>query len=72
MTDADFAQVASMKQLDHLELGQFAIGEERLPQLKALAFLKSARLIGTSKAPYSPELRAKIQEAMPKTKLAFE
>lgn len=72
MTDADLAQVASMKQLDHLELGQMAIDEQRVPQLKELAFLKTARLVGSSKAPYSPELRVKIQEAMPKTKIAFE
>ncbi|HEV7403848.1 MAG TPA: G protein-coupled receptor LGR4 [Chthoniobacteraceae bacterium] len=72
MTDPDLAQVASMKQLDHLELGQLDLTDERVPQLKQLAFLKTARLVGSSKAPYSPELRTKIQEAMPKTKVAFE
>jgi hypothetical protein len=55
------AAVASMKQLDHLELGQLDLTDERVAQVKQFAFLKTARPVDSSKAPYSPELRVKIQ-----------
>lgn len=69
--DADLKVVAGMKQLDHLELSEFEITEERLPALKELGFLKSMRIVRRSK-PNTPELQAKAATLLPQTKLTFE
>lgn len=71
ISDADLKVVAGMKQLDHLELSEFEITEERLPALKELGFLKSMRIVRRSK-PNTPELQAKAAALLPQTKLTFE
>jgi hypothetical protein len=71
ITDADLKVVATMKQLEHLELSEFEITEERLPALKEFAFLKSMRIVRRSK-PNAPELQAKVKELLPGTTVTFE
>lgn len=71
ITDADLKVVAGMKQLEHLELSEFEITEEKLAALKEFAFLKSMRIVRRSK-PNTPELQAKVTELLPKTKVTFE
>ena len=70
LTDADLLVIAGLTQLDHLEIGKMPLPDERIPALKPFAFLKSMRLVPV-KAPFSPEQQAKIQAALPKTKLEF-
>lgn len=67
----DLKVVATMKQLEHLELSEFEITEERLPALKEFAFLKSMRIVRRSK-PNTPELQAKVKELLPGTTVTFE
>ena len=57
--------------LDHLEIDKMPLSDERIPALKPFDFLKSMRLVPV-KAPFSPEQQAKIQAALPKTKLEFK
>ena len=71
ITDADLLVIAGLTQLDHLEIGKMPLPDERIPALKPFAFLKSMRLVPV-KAPFSPEQQAKIQAALPKTKLEFK
>ncbi len=71
ITDADLQVIAGLTQLDHLEIGKMPLPDERIPALKPFAFLKSMRLVPV-KAPFSPEQQAKIQAALPKTKLEFK
>lgn len=71
IADADLKVVAGMKQLDHLELSEFEITEEKLAALKEFAFLKSMRIVRRSK-PNTPELQAKVTELLPQTKVTFE
>ena len=71
LTDADLLVIAGLTQLDHLEIGKMPLPDERIPALKPFAFLKSMRLVPV-KAPFSPEQQAKIQAALPKTKLEFK
>ena len=70
LTDADLKVVASMTQLEHLELGGIVLPEERLALLKDFAFLKSMRLAPS--APFSPEAQAKLKHLLPKTELQFK
>ncbi len=71
ITDADLQVIAGLTQLDHLEIDKMPLSDERIPALKPFAFLKSMRLVPV-KAPFSPEQQAKIQAALPKTKLEFK
>jgi hypothetical protein len=71
ITDADLKVVAGMKQLDHLELSEFELTEERLAALKEFGFLKSLRIVRRSK-PNTPELQAKVTTLLPQTKVSFE
>ena len=71
ITDADLLVIAGLTQLDHLEIGKMPLSDERIPALKPFAFLKSMRLVPV-KAPFSQEQQAKIQAALPKTKLEFK
>ena len=71
LTDADVTLVAGMQQLDHVEFGSLEINDERLPLLKLFRHLKSMRLVRYSN-PYTPEIRAKVQETLPGVKLAFD
>ncbi len=69
-TDADIKQVATLTQLEHLELGKMDLPEERLPVLRSFAYLKSMRLLPAA-GPPTPEMEAKIKALLPKTTLTF-
>jgi len=71
ITDADLQVIASLTQLDHLEIGKMPLADERIPALKPLAFLKSLRLVPV-KTPFTAEQQAKIQAVLPKTTLTFK
>ena len=71
LTDADLQVIAGLTQLDHLEIDKMPLSDERIPALKPFAFLKSMRLVPV-KAPFSQEQQAKIQAALPKTRLEFK
>ena len=71
LTDADLKVVASLTQLEHLELGKLPLPDERIATLKGLAFLKSMRLVPV-KEPFSDETQAKIKALLPKTELQFK
>ncbi|GEP42258.1 leucine-rich repeat domain-containing protein [Brevifollis gellanilyticus] len=71
LTDAELKTVASLTQLEHLELGKVPFPDERLPVLKDFAFLKSMRLV-PAKEPFSAEAQTKIQALLPKTTLTFK
>ena len=60
-----------MKQLDHLELGNLEIPDERVVVLREFAFLKSMRLVRRPQA-YDAELQAKLKTVLPHTTLSFE
>ncbi|MBI1374635.1 MAG: G protein-coupled receptor LGR4 [Phycisphaera sp.] len=69
LTEDDFKLVTGMTQLEHLELGQFPLTEERLPQLKGLAFLKSFRLL--CRPAIDEAMQAKVQTLLPNTAIKF-
>ena len=71
LTDADLKLVASITQLEHLELGGINLPDERLALLKDFAFLKSMRLVHSS-TPFTPETQAKIKQLLTKTELQFK
>lgn len=71
LTDADLKLVASITQLEHLELGGIALPDERLALLKDFAFLKSMRLV-PSGTPLTPDTQAKIKQLLTKTELQFK
>jgi hypothetical protein len=71
ITDADLLVIAGLSQLDHLEIGKMPLADERIQALRPFAFLKSMRLV-PAKAPFTPEQQAKIQAALPKTRLEFK
>lgn len=71
LTDADLKVVASMTQLEHLELGKIELPDERLKVLKDFAFLKSMRLVPAA-APFTAETQARIQQLLPKLELQFK
>ncbi len=63
--------VASITQLEHLELGGIDLPDERLALLKEFAFLKSMRLVPSS-TPFTPETQAKIKQLLTETELQFK
>ncbi len=71
LTDADLKVVASLTQLDHLELGKVPLPDDRLAVLRDFAFLKSMRLVPV-KEPFTPETQAKIKTLLPKVALTFQ
>ena len=71
LTDADLKVVASLTQLEHLELSKIALPDARLAVLKDFAFLKSMRLVPV-KEPFTPETQAKIKALLPKMALTFQ
>ena len=71
LTDADLKVVASITQLEHLELGGINLPDERLALLKDFAFLKSMRLVPSS-TPFTLETQAKIKLLLTKTELQFK
>jgi hypothetical protein len=70
-TDDDLKLIATMTQLESLELGSLLLPDVRLPLLKDLAFLKSLRLTPINE-PFTPETQARIKALMPKTELKFQ
>ena len=71
LTDADLKLVASITQLEQLELSGINLPDERLALLKDFAFLKTLRLV-PSGAPFTPETQAKVKQLLPKTELLFK
>jgi hypothetical protein len=71
LTDADLQALAGLNQLTHLEIGKMPLPDERIPALKAFAFLKTMRLV-PAKTPFTPDQQAKIQSLLPKTKIDFK
>ncbi len=71
LTDADLKLVASITQLEHLEISGIPLPDERLALLKDFTFLKSMRLV-PSGAPFTPETQAKVKQLLPKTELQLK
>lgn len=72
LSDDDVKRVATMTQLEQLELGKIPLPAERLGLLKEFAFLKAMRLVPPSGAPYSREIKDQIQGMLPKVALTFQ
>lgn len=70
-TDDDFKVLASMTQLESLELGSPLMPDERIPLLQGFAFLKELKIIDRSKG-YSVETQAKIKALLPKVDVKFQ
>lgn len=70
-TDDDLKLLASMKQLESLELGNLPMTEDRIASLKPFAFLKSLRLVQRPKA-YPDDMQVKIQALLPKVQITFQ
>jgi hypothetical protein len=68
-TDDDLKLLATMTQLESLELGHFEQPEAHLPQLAAFSFLKELKFYYPKR--YSPETQAKIKAAVPTVAVKF-
>ena len=71
LSDAHLQVVASMTQLEQLELSNIVLPDERLGLLQEFAFLKSLRLVPADK-PLTTETQARIKALLPKTELQFK
>ncbi|MFZ4765935.1 MAG: leucine-rich repeat domain-containing protein [Roseimicrobium sp.] len=71
LTDVDLKIVASLTQLEHLEMGKLPLPDERLGVLRDFAFLKSMRLVPASGS-FNPEAQDKIKSLLPSTALQFK
>jgi hypothetical protein len=71
LKDADLKVVAGMTQLEHLELNDLELPDERVPQLQAFAFLKSMRLVRRPQ-PYPVETQSKVKGLLPDVALRFD
>jgi Leucine-rich repeat (LRR) protein len=71
LTDADLRLVASMTQLDHLELSKIDLPDERLGVLQDFAFLKSIRLVPASGS-FTSDAEAKIKQLLRNTAIVFK
>ena len=69
-TDADLAAIAGVTQIKELSLSNLDLPDARLPQLQALAHLKSLTLVryGTG---YPEETQAKVKALLPKVEVKF-
>jgi len=69
-TDADLAAIAGVTQIKELSLSNLDLPDARLPQLQALAYLKSLTLVryGTG---YPEETQAKVKALLPKVEVKF-
>ena len=72
VSDADLAALAGAKQMEELSIGVDELSDERIPQLKGLAFLKALNLSSTKKKPFSDETQTKIRALLPNTKVEFQ
>lgn len=70
-TDDDLKVLATMTQLESLELGSPLLPDERLPLLQGFSFLKELKLIDR-KTGYPPETQAKIKALLPKVDVKFQ
>jgi Leucine-rich repeat (LRR) protein len=68
-TDEDLKLLATMTQLESLELGSLEITDTNLPQLAAFSFLKELKFYYPKR--YSPETQAQIKAAVPKVAVKF-
>ena len=71
LSDAELKSVASIRQLEQLELGKLALSDERLTILKEFAVLKSMRLVPAA-GPFSAEVQAQVKLALPKVELKLQ
>lgn len=70
LSDEELKLVTALTQLDQLELGGLPLSDERLPQLKGFAFLKSLQLVNRP-AGYPEEIRTQITALLPKVEVKF-
>lgn len=70
-TDDDFKVLATITQLESLELGSPSMPMDRLPVLKGLSFLKELKIIDRQKG-YPPETQAAIKALLPKVDVKFQ
>ena len=70
LDDAGLELVGDLTQLEQLEIGGLPLPDERLPQLRALSFLKSLQLVNRPKG-YPPETQAKIKALLPRVAVTF-
>jgi len=68
-TDDDLQLLATMTQLESLELGKLERPETHLPQLGAFSFLKELKFYFPER--YSPETQAKIRALLPEVEVKF-
>jgi hypothetical protein len=68
-TADDLKLLATMTQLESLELGHFEKPEDHLPQLAAFSFLKELKFYFPKR--YPPETQAKIKALLPKVAVKF-
>jgi len=68
--DDDLKLLATMTQLESLELNSPLLPDERLPLLQSFAFLKELTIANRPKG-YSPETQAKIKALLPKVAVKF-
>lgn len=68
-TADDLKLLATMTQLESLELGNLDQAETYLPQLQSFSFLKELKFYYPKR--YSPDTQAKIQAAVPKVAVKF-
>jgi Leucine Rich repeat len=69
-TDDDLKVLATMKQLETLELGSLPLTDERIAQLQGMGFLKELKLIDR-KTGYPEAIQAKIKTLLPKVAVKF-
>lgn len=70
-TDDDLKVLATMTQLESLELGSPAMPEERLSLLQGFTFLKELKIIDRQKG-YPEETQARIKALLPKVDVKFK
>jgi hypothetical protein len=70
-TDDDLRLLASMKQLELLELGSLEITEERVALFSEFSFLKELRVVQRPKG-YPEALQDKIRALLPKVEIKFQ
>lgn len=70
-TDDDFKVLATMTQLESLELGSPLMPDERIPLLQGFTFLKELKIIDR-KTGYPAETQAKIKALLPKVEVKFQ
>jgi hypothetical protein len=71
LSDEGLKLAADLTQLEQLEIGGLQLPDERLPQLRAFAFLKELKLINRPKG-YPAETQAKIKALLPKVDVKFQ